>query len=74
MSRKLQVKKKAIQDNFYKYNPNFQPINFKYPQYSFKQSNDVKPKISNNLGPGSYNINKNFLGWSYSMGKDRRFK
>lgn len=59
MSRKIQVKEKVIQDNFYKYNPSLNPVNYKYPQYTFKQGNDMKSKTNSNIGPGSYNINKN---------------
>lgn len=66
MSRKIQKKQKAsqIQDNFYKYNPKSEIVNYKYPQFSFGQSSSItfKLKQKSELGPGSYNILKKSSG------------
>ncbi len=47
-----------IPDNFCIYDPLIDRVAYKAPQYSFKQSAGTEIKSNENVGPGSYNIDK----------------
>jgi hypothetical protein len=64
-----------MSDNFYKYSPNTNPINHKYPDYSFSQARlSGKSFMDTGVGPAAYDVMQAATGESYSMGKNPRFK
>lgn len=47
-----------VPDNFCIYDPLIDKVSYKSPQYSFKQSAVSNVKSNENVGPGTYNIEK----------------
>lgn len=74
--RKQREKKKLSEtfDNFCKYQPKATVVDYKYPQYSFKQSERSSTDKKSLLSPCTYNAIKPSSTESYSIGKSIRFK